>query len=137
MTRKSDKRMELLTLRWLPGRYAICRLGPHEVIPPWAVNSSGFMNVTRTADELSVIVLEEAVPPHVQHQGGYAVMGIAGKLDFNLTGVIATLTTALADAGIPVLTVSTYDTDYLLVKAGKMAAAKRALAGVARFEKAG
>jgi uncharacterized protein len=124
-----------LTLRWLPGRYAICRLGPHDVIPPWAVNSRGFLNVTRTADEMSIVVEEDAVSPAIlEVRRGWSMLRVVGRLDFSLVGILARLTMTLANVGVPVVAVSTFDTDYLLVPAEKEQVASRALKAVAKVE---
>lgn len=132
----TSKRDEIpLTLRWQAGRYAVCRLGPHEVIPPWAVNSRGFLCVARTADELSIVVDEAFVPAHLVHvERGWSLLRIVGRLDFSLVGFLARLTGTLADADVTVFAVSTFDTDYLLVPVEKAPAATEALKRVARVE---
>ena len=78
---------------------------------------AGFVSVTRTADELSVVCPGEAVPSSVRAEHGFRVLKIDGPLDFSLTGILAAVAGPLADAGISIFAVSTYDTDYVLVKA--------------------
>ena len=126
-----------LKLEWLPGRYAVCRLEPHEAIPNWALNGleqDGLVSVTKTAEELSIVIDEGAAPAHVRGERGFAAMRIAGTLDFSLVGVLAKLTNALASASIPVFVVSTFDTDLLLVRAAQTGAAFEALKKVAEIQ---
>jgi len=74
------------------------------------------MSLTRTAGELSLVYCEEAVPDGVRCEQGWRCLRVAGTLDFSLVGVLASLLGPLADAGLSVFVVSTFDTDYLLVK---------------------
>jgi uncharacterized protein len=110
-----------LDLRLLPGRFAVCRL------PPDAPAPERFWSLTRTDDELSVICAEDAVPDGATVRRGWRALQVAGPLDFALTGVAAALTTPLAAAGVSVLPVATYDTDYLFVEDISLARAVAAL----------
>jgi hypothetical protein len=103
-----------LQLISLPGRYAVCRLLPDAPWPEWAVGD--FLSATRTADELSIICPEDAVPPDVRCEMGWRCLRVVGTLDFAAVGVLAALVVPLAEAGISVFALSTFDTDYLLVK---------------------
>jgi uncharacterized protein len=105
-----------LTLSLLPDGLAICRLAPDDALPEWAANSHGFSSVTRTADELSVVCLEEAVPPEVRCEGGWSLFKIEGPFAFSQTGILSSAAAPLAQAGIPIFAISTFDTDYILVK---------------------
>ena len=78
--------------------------------------TGAFWSVTRTGDELSVICPADAVPEGAEVQHGWRGLQVAGPLDFALTGVAAALTAPLAEAGVSVLPVATYDTDYLFVR---------------------
>jgi hypothetical protein len=102
------------TFRLLPERLAICRLPKEAAMPAWPRGS--FVCVARTPDELSVVCDERHVPPGVESAGGRRALGIAGTVDFATIGVIAGLTRPLADAGVSVFVVSTYDTDWILVR---------------------
>jgi uncharacterized protein len=104
-----------LTLQVLEQKYAICRLEQGAPIPSWAF-SGEFVSITATSDELSVVCLEEAVPPGVCCEKSWRCLKVAGPLDFSLSGILASLTAPLAAAEIPLFAVSTYHTDYLLVK---------------------
>lgn len=105
-----------LTLEWIDDRLAICRLGSEDHVPRWALTASGFTSVSRTGDELSIVVGERNVPLEVTSDRGWVALRVAGRLDFALVGILARLTGALASARVPVFAISTYDTDYLLVK---------------------
>lgn len=115
-----------LSLTLLPRTLAICRLEPAAALPAWAT-ASRFYAVTRTGEELSVVCEQHLVPAAVTCQRDWRCLQVAGPLDFALTGILARLAAPLADAGIPVFAISTYDTDYLLVQAGQLAAAVDAL----------
>lgn len=104
-----------LELTVLPDTYGVCRLNPSEGIPEWAVKSP-FFSVTRTAQELSVVTLSRDIPAEVLAELDWRVIGVLGPLDFNMTGVLASLATPLAQGGVPIFVISTYDTDYILVK---------------------
>ena len=105
-----------LTLAFLPDRYAVCRLGENDSVPDWAY-SRGFVSITRTQEELSIVCLQDSVPSDVSCRRDWRCLKVDGPLDLEQTGVLASLAGPLADAGIPVFVVSTYDTDYLLVSA--------------------
>jgi hypothetical protein len=104
-----------LTLDLVPGSYAICRWAPGELLPSWVMQGE-FFTVTRTPAELSAVCAVEAVPPGVKAEGPWSMLAVRGPLAFNLTGVLAGLATPLAAAGISIFAMSTYDTDYVLVR---------------------
>ena len=108
-----------LTLSLLPENYSICRLGPAVDIPPWAL-AGNFFSITRTEEELSLVCSQEVVPDGVQCEKGWRCVMVVGPLDFSLTGILASLTASLAEAGITVFAISTFNTDYLLVKADNL-----------------
>ena len=108
-----------LTLSLLPDNYSVCRLGPEADIPPWAL-AGEFFSITRTEKELSLVCPQEVVPDGVQCEKGWRCIMVLGPLDFSLTGILPSLTAPLAEAGISVFAISTFDTDYLLVKADNL-----------------
>lgn len=110
----------------LPERYAVCRLTPDSNFPDWA-RPGDFLSFVRTSDELSVICLERYVPPQVKAELGWRIIQVQGPLDFNLVGVLASITTPLARAGVSVFALSTFDTDYILVKEDSLDKALEAL----------
>lgn len=108
-------------------RYAICRLSPDAPFPDWA--RGHFVSLSRTQDELSVVCQQDFVPKDVQQEGDWVVLQVAGPMDLSIVGVLASLTKPLAEAKINLFAISTFDTDYLLVKSEKYQAAKAALEG--------
>ena len=110
-----------MTLELLPGTLAVCRL-PADADLPLRVKGS-FWSVTRTPDELSVVCEEKEVPEEAHAERDWRYFRVAGTLEFHLTGVLASLASPLAEAGISIFTISTFDTDYLLVKAHSLEAA--------------
>jgi hypothetical protein len=115
-----------LTLSLLPDAYAICRLEPEATIPAWA-KAGGFISITRTRDELSIVCLEADVPKSVKADRGWRSFKVEGPLDLSLTGVLASLANPLAEARINIFAISTFDTDYLLVKEDKVSGAAEVL----------
>ena len=116
-----------LRLLLLEDRLAVCRLGPTEDVPSWAAGV-GFSSATRTRDELSVVCPEGAVPAGVRAEKGWRALRVAGSMDFALVGVLASMAVPLAGAGVGIFAISTFDTDYLLVKADDLDRAIGALA---------
>ena len=118
--------MPALVLQLVAGDFAVCRLPPAAPVPAWA-GSAIFSSVTRTADELSVICPAAAVPAGIKAERDWRLLQVAGPLDFGAVGVLASLTAPLAQAGISLLAVATFDTDYVLVRAARLEDALRAL----------
>ena len=104
-----------LSLIILPQRLAICHLLPDEPIPEF-LSHSPFWSITRTSDELSVVLFEEIVPADWKAETGWLCLKVIGPLDFDLTGSLASLAMPLCEAGVSIFVISTYDTDYLLVR---------------------
>ena len=117
-----------LTLAPLPGLYAICRLPSGAAMPTWA-GSGPFRSVTSTRDELSIVCSQDGVPDGVQADRGWRCLQVEGPFDLEgAIGVLAALSAPLAGAGLGIFVVSSYDTDYLLVKEAQFARAAEALA---------
>ena len=114
-----------LELQWIEGEYAICRLDPHARLS--AMPRGPFMSITRTVDELSVVCLADEAPEGSRSEGPYALMRVAGSMELGLTGVLASIAAPLATAGVPIFSVATFDTDYLLVRAADRDRAEKAL----------
>jgi uncharacterized protein len=108
--------MKKLTLSTLPHTYAVCRLDPNGHIPYWALIGGDFVSLTRTDSELSIVCLEENVPPETRSERGWRCIKVDGAFSFTIAGVHASLAVPLAEANISVLAIATYDTDHILVK---------------------
>jgi len=104
-----------LVLEHIPGTFGMARLRPDARIPN-NVHRSVFSSVSRSSEELSIVCEDKLVPEDVQCERGWSAIKVAGTLDFSLIGVLASLAQPLADARIGLFTVSTYDTDYLMVR---------------------
>jgi uncharacterized protein len=115
-----------LALTLLPDTFAVCRLNAGDSVPAWATSGT-FVSITRTADELSVVCPQSLVHDDVRCERGWQCLRVAGTMDFSMIGVVASLVTPLAEAGISVFVVSTFDTDYLLVKESDLVRAMAAL----------
>ena len=118
--------MIALDIDLLPGAYAICRWPPGETLPDW-LNHSGFVSVTRTTEELSIICPDEFVPPGVRCERGFRLLKVEGPLPFDAIGIIARLAGVLAAAQISLIAVGTFDTDYVLIKDDRRESATAAL----------
>jgi hypothetical protein len=104
-----------LSLILLPGRFAVCKLDPGDSIPGWAAGGS-FLSLTRTSDELSIVCDEASIPECVKCARDWCCLRVAGAMDFSAIGVLASLVGPLAQAQISVFAISTFDTDYLLMR---------------------
>lgn len=104
-----------LALTLLPDAFAICRLDVNAAIPAWAT-AGPFFSITRTAEELSLVCLQSLVPDGIRCERDWRCFKLAGPIPFTTVGVLACLVQPVAEAGISVFAVSTFDTDYLLVK---------------------
>lgn len=116
-----------LTLSLQSQALTVCQLEAGAPIPAWAASANGFVSITRTGEELS-IVCEAGVPPaNLKHETGWRAFKIDGPLDFGLTGILASVLDPLAKAGVSIFAISTYNTDYILVKEDRVAEAIQAL----------
>ena len=111
------KRTFVLSL--LSETFAICRLAPDAAVPEWATQGQ-FFSITRTIDELSVIAEMALVPQRLRTAVSWRVMKVHGPFDFSEVGILASLAEPLAAAGVSVFTISTFDTDYLLVQSSQL-----------------
>jgi hypothetical protein len=113
-------------LKVMPERLAVCRLPADAGLPQWAVSGT-FRSASWTQDELSIVCEESSVPEEVKSERGWRCFMIEGPLDFRLTGVLLAIVEPLAKAGISIFAVSTFDTDYVLVKDSLLHEARRVL----------
>ncbi len=121
--------MHRLTLRVVPGSLAVCRLAPDAPLPPWLVEAGGrgFTSVTRTEHELSIVGPDDAVPPGVRAERGWTRLALDGPFDFALCGILLAVLRPLAEAGVGIFALSTFDTDHVLVRTGDLGRAVAAL----------
>lgn len=112
---REDKTAPQLTLVILRETFAICRLDKDAPIPDWAFQG-GLFSITRTEDELSIVCPQINVPKGIVCNQGWSCLKVKGPLDLSLTGIISSIATTLEAEGISLFSISTYDTDYVMVK---------------------
>jgi uncharacterized protein len=113
----------------LPERLAVCRVPRESEVPAWSLTGE-FFSVVRTHDDLSIVCAESLVPQNdagVAVERGWVALKLEGPFPFAMTGVLASFVQPLAEAEIPIFAVSTFDTDYVLVKSENLEPALRAL----------
>jgi len=115
-----------LALRLLPDTLAVARLSAGAELPSWAA-SGPFTSHTRSAAELSIVCADAAVPAGVRAERGWRALEVVGPLDFGEIGILAALAIPLRDARISIFVISSFDTDYILVREPQAMAALRAL----------
>src|SRR5579872_2375383 len=125
---QSDRTLVLLEVR-----LAICRLAAGAEIPNWAF-SGQLSSVTRTAEEMSIVCAEDQVPAGVRHEAGWRAIKVAGTFDIGLTGILESIARPLAEAGVSIFALSTFDTDYVLVKDASLEVAIKALKETGLFQ---
>lgn len=127
MLRTTYKKKALnMKLQLLQTTAAVLRLEPRSQAPEWAFQSE-FCSVTKTSEELSIVCDQTKVPDSLSHEGNWSVIKVIGPLDFSLTGILASIAGPLAQASICIFAISTFDTDYILVKRDKLAHATNVL----------
>ena len=111
----------------------MCRLHSSDSIPSWGTEG-GFFCLVRGIDELSIVVSEDLVPKNVRCEVGWIALKLEGPFPFSMTGVLASFLHPLGDARISIFAVSTFDTDYVLIKREQLDEARAALAATGHFE---
>lgn len=115
-----------LKFRQLADLYAIVRLAPDASIPVWSAKGE-FSSVTRTADELSIVCPAANLPPNIHSPHRWICLKLEGPFAFSQTGVLLSFIEPLSTNDIPIFTISTYDTDYVLLQEELANAAQQAL----------
>lgn len=113
-----------LRMSILEDTFGVCRLQMEEQTD-WVQGE--FFSITKTHDEISVVCKEIIIPEGIKYEGAWRIMKVEGPLDFSLIGILAFISEALANRGISIFALSTYDTDYILVKEGQLEEAIHAL----------
>ena len=116
-----------MRLTLLPGRFAVCRLDARAPVPTGLGDARGFVSITRTADELSIVCAEAAAPPGAVTEAGWKCLALQGPIPFTATGILSALLAPQAEAKVGIIAVSTYDTDYVLLKEAQLGEAVAAL----------
>lgn len=106
---------KILTISLLKDTFGVCRLNINESIPDWGTKGE-FFSITKTLDELSIVCSEDNIPNDIKCEEGWKALKIEGPLDFSLIGILSKISSLLAKEGISIFAISTYDTDYILVK---------------------
>jgi uncharacterized protein len=109
--------MKLFTL---PGELTVWKIKPGDQPPLPPRNGKGFWSMTITGEEISIVSSPDNVPHGVREQPGWRALAVEGPLDFSMIGVLAALASPLAESGIPLFMISTFDTDYLLVSSERL-----------------
>jgi uncharacterized protein len=104
-----------LQLSLLKDKYGICTLPSTAPIPGWATAQS-LASITRTEKELTIVCRQKIIPSQYQSDLNWRCFKIDGSFDLNQVGVISSISSPLAAAGISIYVISTYDTDYFLIQ---------------------
>jgi hypothetical protein len=124
----------MLDVDLLPGEYAVCRLPAESPIPVelfgGPAGDGAVVSVTRTSNELSIICPADRVPREATAETPWRCFRVIGPLNLALTGILASLVVPLADARVNIVAFSTFETDYLLVPAVRLAEAVATLGAV-------
>jgi hypothetical protein len=107
--------MHRLTLVVVEGAFALCRLEAKAPLPSWAT-AGPLYSITRTKEELSIVCRQDQVPQGVPGESDWRCLRVEGVMPLSVVGVLASLTLPLAEEGISIFALSTFDTDYLLIK---------------------
>jgi len=108
-------KLKKLSLRLLPERMAVCRFEPSAPLPDW-IDAAGFYSVTRTAEELTIVCSEAFARHDTICEHGWRCFKVRGALDFSEIGIIFSIARPLAENGVSIFVLSTFDTDYFMVK---------------------
>ena len=111
----------------ISGRFAICQLDPAAPIPDWALRPGKLNSITRSLDELSVVCPEQDVPAGIKSDQGWCCLKLEGPFPFSMTGVLAAFIEPLSANRVPIFSVSTFGTDYVLIKEEFLALAESVL----------
>ena len=116
-----------LRLRVHPQPLSVVRLTADGPPPTWLFRGPGIAAAVRRGDELGGVCATEHVPAGARSEDGWVALEVDGPLDFALTGILAALAVPLAEAGVSIYALSTYDTDVVLVRAAALDQAVDAL----------
>ncbi len=104
-----------LTLILSAQKLAVCKFDKNDPVPVWAENNF-FFSITRTEDELSLVCPEDILPDNITAEKDWRALKVNGTLAFSLTGILSSIIVPLAEAEIGIFALSTFNTDYVLIK---------------------
>lgn len=107
--------MTNLTMRLLEEKYGVSRLEKDQPLPFWCQKGELY-SITKTGEEMSIVCCEQYIPENIKCERDWRILKVEGPLDFSLIGILASISTLLAKNNISIFALSTYDTDYILVK---------------------
>ena len=129
------KNTKKLILSILPEKLGICHFDKNSPLPSWASGKTNFTSITRTMDELSITLPQEKIPGGVLFEKDWRAFKLEGDVELSSVGVIASLATPLAEAGISIFNVSTYETNYVLVEQKNLGKATKVLSKFCEIKK--
>lgn len=110
-----DSTLKELVLSTLDGFFAICKLNPQTKIPNWALKGE-FYSITRTSEELSILCPQKIIPDEITSVGRWRGLKIEGPFQFTEIGILNSITAPLASVKISLLSISTFDADYVFIQ---------------------
>ena len=117
-----------MVLSIVRGELAIVQLPPVPAIPSWlSLDAGPLVSITRTEDEVSIVCPAQTVPGGIKCEAGWRAFKLEGKFEFSEVGILASILNPLARAGIGILAISTFNTDYILVRASAVEKARAVL----------
>ena len=116
-----------MNLKLLENKYKVIKLNPSENIPLEKILKEEIFSITRTDEELSIVVQEDVDIKSDIIEKNWRMIKIDGTLDFSLIGILSKISTILANANISIFAMSTYNTDYILLKEDRIKEAIKVL----------
>jgi len=105
----------ILNLKLIDAEFGIVKLNANHILPLWATTNE-FYSITRTEKEITIVCPNESIPEEIKRDHGWKCIMIDGSFEFNEIGIIASISNILAKNGISIYVISTYETDYVLIK---------------------
>lgn len=114
---------------------SVCRLDPGKGLPQWiTLETDEFISITQTKDELSIVCNQAWVPEDIRAEKNWRMLKIKGQLDFALVGILKRIIAPLSENEISIYTISTFDTDYVLIQEKQFGQALKLLAQLFEIE---
>jgi hypothetical protein len=108
-----------MILELLDKDYSVYRFNTKDVIDN-KLFSNDFISITKTEDEISIVTISGTLEHFEEEEGSWKILKIIGILDFGLIGIISKISAILANHEISIFVISTYNTDYIMVKKDKL-----------------